>query len=64
MRGLKVEAMIDFLYYGEANVNEENLNAFLDLAEELRLKGLTGSSTEGNGDFKSKDINPEKRNYQ
>ena len=47
-------AMIDFLYYGEANVNEKNLNAFLGLAEELRLKGLTGSSTEGNGDFKSK----------
>lgn len=65
MKGSKAEdlmAMIDFLYYGEANVNEENLNAFLGLAEELRLKGLTGSSTEGNGDFKSKGIAPEKRN--
>ena len=50
MRGLKAEAlvaMVDFLYYGEANVNQESLDVFLALAEELRLKGLTGSSREG-----------------
>ena len=49
MRGLKAEnllTMVDFLYYGEANVNQESLDVFLGLAEELRLKGLTGSSTE------------------
>ena len=39
--------MVDFLYYGEANVNQESLDVFLALAEELRLKGLTGSSREG-----------------
>ena len=47
MRELKADelsAMIDFLYYGEANVNQESLDAFLALAEELKLKGLTGSS--------------------
>ena len=51
MRGLKSEAlvaMVDFLYYGEANVNQESLDVFLGLAEELKLKGLTGSSTESN----------------
>ena len=37
-------AIIDFLYFGEANVNQESLEAFLGLAEELRLKGLTGSA--------------------
>ena len=49
MRALKADelvAMIDFLYYGEANVNQENLDVFLALAEELKLKGLTGSSRE------------------
>ena len=49
MRGLKADelvAMIDFLYYGEANVNQESLDVFLALAEELKLKGLTGSSRE------------------
>ena len=47
MRGTKAEdlvAIIDFLYFGEANVNQENLDSFLALAEEMRLKGLTGST--------------------
>ena len=64
MGGVKssnVLAILDFLYRGEANVYEENLAAFLGLAEELRLKGLTGSSTKGDGDFKSKDIAPENK---
>ena len=45
MRGLKSEdlvAIVDFLYHGEANVFQENLDSFLALAEELRLEGLTG----------------------
>ena len=41
-------AMCDFLYFGEANVNEESLDVFLGLAEELKLKGLTGSSSQHN----------------
>ena len=46
MRGLKSEdlvAMIDFLYFGEANIYQENLDSFLAVAEELQLKGLMGS---------------------
>ena len=64
MRGLKAEAlvaMVDFLYYGEANVNQESLEIFLGLAEELRLRGLTGSSAESkHEEFRSKAIPPEK----
>ena len=48
MRGIKAEelvAIVDFLYFGEANVKQESLDAFLGLAEELRLKGLTESNT-------------------
>ena len=51
MKGVKGEyllAMVDFLYFGEANVNQENLDDFLSLAEELRLKGLTESRAEPN----------------
>ena len=47
MRGLRSEdlvAIVDFLYHGEANVFQENLDSFLALAEELRLKGLTGGA--------------------
>ena len=49
MRGMKSEdliAIVDFLYYGEANVFQENLDSFLSIAEELKLKGLTGENVE------------------
>ena len=35
-------AMMNFLYRGEANLPQENLDTFLALANELQLKGLTG----------------------
>ena len=47
MRGLRSDdliAIVDFLYNGEANVFQENLDSFLALAEELKLKGLTGNT--------------------
>merc|ERR1719460_1571422 len=43
MRGLKYEnllSMVDFLYHGEANVYQENLDTLLAMADELQLKGL------------------------
>ena len=49
MRGVKSEdllAIVDFLYCGEANVYQENLDSFLAIAEELQLKGLTGKTDE------------------
>ena len=48
MKGMKSEdmaAIVDFLYRGEANVFQENLESFLAIAEELKLKGLTGVET-------------------
>ena len=47
MNGMKsnsLVAIIDFLYLGEANVSQEELDSFLALAEELQLKGLVGNS--------------------
>ena len=49
MKGVKSEnlvAMVDFLYHGETNVFQENLDSFLVLAEEFQLKGLRGNQTE------------------
>jgi len=49
MRGVKSEdlvAMIDFLYYGQANVYQDNLDSFLAVAGDLQLKGLMGSGAE------------------
>ena len=46
MKGMKTDdltAIVDFLYFGEANVYQENLDSFLAIAEELQIKGLAGS---------------------
>ena len=66
MRGLKSEdlsAILDFLYCGEANVFQENLDSFLAIAEELKLKGLMGQSDEKPQEFAPssfpKQIRPE-----
>ena len=44
MRGLKSKnlmAIVDFIYHGEVNIFQEDLESFMTLAEELQLKGLT-----------------------
>ena len=41
MKGIKTDdltSIVDFLYYGEANVYQENLESFLAIAEELQLR--------------------------
>ena len=51
MRGIKSEdmiALIDFLYRGEANVHQENLDSFLAIAEELELRGFLGQNNDQN----------------
>lgn len=35
-----LKAILDFIYYGETNISQEDLDSFLSLAEELQLKGL------------------------
>ena len=65
MRGVKsgnLLAIIDFLYKGEANVFQENLNSFLAIAEELKLKGLMGQNEDGEKKTESNfmdQINPQ-----
>ena len=38
---------MDFLYFGEANVYQEDFDSFLALAEEIQLKGLAGQISRG-----------------
>ena len=40
-------SILDFLYFGEANVYQEDLDSFLAIAEEIKLKGLTGQILSG-----------------
>lgn len=39
--------MLNFIYHGEVNVAQDALNAFLAVAEELAIKGLTSDSKPG-----------------
>ena len=56
MRRVKFEglvAIVDFLYHGEANVQQDHLDAFLAIAEDLKLKGLSNEKSDAAEMFKS-----------
>ena len=65
MRSDDLRAIVDFLYFGEANVFQENLDSFLAIAGELQLKGLEDSATQDgpNDDKQPKPMEKYKR-YQ
>eukprot|EP00092_Neocalanus_flemingeri_P058427 GFUD01069620.1.p1 GENE.GFUD01069620.1~~GFUD01069620.1.p1 ORF type:complete len:627 (-),score=160.57 GFUD01069620.1:1028-2908(-) len=47
LRGIRfpdMVAILNFMYHGEVNVNQEDLQMFLAAAEELRIKGLSQAS--------------------
>jgi len=48
LRGIRfpdMVAILNFMYHGEVNVNQEDLQNFLAAAEELRIKGLSQASS-------------------
>jgi len=46
-----LQAVLNFMYHGEVNVAQEELNSFLSVAEDLQVKGLTQNNS---GTAKSK----------
>ena len=61
MRGIKSDdllAIVDFLYSGEANVYQENLDSFLAIAEEFQLRGLMGKADSDQGSNIDTDLKP------
>ena len=43
MRTRDLVSIIDFMYHGEVNIFQEDIDSFLSVAEDLGLKGLTGT---------------------
>ena len=59
LKGVKYQemlAVLNFMYMGEVNVAQDDLNSFLAVAEELRVKGLTQG--EGASSRNSRDREP------
>jgi len=50
LKGVKYQellSVLNFMYMGEVNVAQEELNSFLAVAEDLRVKGLTQNNASG-----------------
>ncbi|XP_023339279.1 protein tramtrack, beta isoform isoform X6 [Eurytemora carolleeae] len=48
LKGVKysdLQSVLNFMYHGEVNVAQDELNSFLAVAEELRVKGLTQNNS-------------------
>ena len=41
-----MQSVLNFMYHGEVNVSQDELNSFLAVAEDLKVKGLTQSDSE------------------
>jgi len=44
-----MQAVLNFMYHGEVNVAQDELNSFLAVAEDLKVKGLTQSNNSSDG---------------
>ena len=58
LKGVKYSdllCVLNFMYHGEVNVAQEDLNSFLAVAEDLQVKGLTqGQSNAGSNDSQAR----------
>ena len=67
MRGIKakdLEAIVDFMYLGEANIYQDDLDNFLALADDLQLKGLSKGQNNTKDDDQDKLIEPKQHKPQ
>jgi len=61
LKGVKYKellSVLNFMYMGEVNVAQEELNSFLAVAEDLRVKGLTQNNASDSSSSKTKQDQP------
>jgi len=51
---VNLQSVLSFMYHGEVNVAQEELNSFLSVAEDLEVKGLTQNHSPSNSKNNSK----------
>jgi len=60
LKGVKytdLVAVLNFMYHGEVNVAQKELNTFLGVAEELKIKGLTQNCSNENSNIQTDSFN-------
>jgi len=65
LKGVKYDdilAVLNFMYHGEVNVAQEELDSFLSVAEDLKVKGLTQSS-DSHSDSTATDLHKTTKQY-
>jgi len=65
LKGVKytdLQSVLNFMYHGEVNIAQEELNSFLAVAEDLRVKGLTQNQTGGSKGTPSPEFASRKSN--
>jgi len=55
-----LQSVLSFMYHGEVNVAQEELNGFLSIAEELKVKGLTQGNDTGGSNKRPRSPAPSK----
>ena len=55
-----LQLVLDYIYQGEVQLYQEQLNVFLDVAEKLQISGLLGGKTEGHETVKEYNQNDQK----
>jgi len=61
LKGVKyadLVSVLNFMYHGEVNVAQEELNSFLAVAEDLKVKGLTQNNSEGKKQHDAPTLRP------
>ena len=53
IKNSEISAILNFIYYGEVNVAQEDLKSFLAVAEDLKIKGLTEQNEAKSSDSSS-----------
>ena len=46
VKNIELQHVIDYIYFGQVSIAQEDLNGFLVIAEDLKLKGLINTATE------------------
>ena len=62
LKGINIDTLskiMEFVYKGKTEVEQENLEAFLDAAKDLKIKGLVGEVIEAINDIEEEDVETE-----